>query len=171
MIEKWYTCLDARRHRDLIDSHQQQLRQAQLQLEISHARQEIRVRPLLLDVLQIRLNDPQRRKTIQTLAHLARQHTWLERLVINHYATPEQRFVSAEPANQLDRCALSASGFKCGSRKIRERAPQRTRQTLCMSPEVFIDPEVPHVVVVAAEDLIGTFADLHHDRSRVARQL
>src|SRR6185369_1596083 len=171
VIEKRHTRLDTRRHRDLINPHQQQLRQSQLQFEIRHAREKIRVRPLLLDMLQVLLNYTQRRQSIQTLAHLLRQHARLERLVVNNHATPEQRLIRAQSPYQLDGRTFSTSRFERRTRKIRDRSSQRERQHLGMPPEVFVNPQVTHVVLVTTEDLIGAFANLDHDRSRIAREL
>src|ERR1044072_5575558 len=109
VVQERHARLDARRHRDLVNAHQQQLRQTQLQLEIRHARQKLRIRPLLVDTFQIRLDHTQRRKTIQTLTQTRREHTRLERLVVNHSGAPEQRLVSTETAKQLDLNAFSSS--------------------------------------------------------------
>jgi hypothetical protein len=54
MIQKWDTRLDAGGHCDFVNSHQKQLRQTQLQLEIGHTRQEVRIGPFAFDSFKIR---------------------------------------------------------------------------------------------------------------------
>src|ERR1041384_2562040 len=103
-------------------------------------------------MLQVRLHDSQRRQSIQPIAHLLRKHTRFERLVIYDHTTPEQRFIGAKPPDQLDRRTLSARRFECRSRKIRDGASQREWEGVSVSPEVFVNAEMPHLVFVTAED-------------------
>ena len=63
--------------------------------------QKVGVRTLLFDVLQVPLHDLKRRQSIHTLEQLLRQHSRLERFVVNNHSTPEQRFIGAEPCESI----------------------------------------------------------------------
>src|ERR1051325_4431886 len=126
---------------------------------------------LMLDMIEILFDHTELRHPVHSLTQLIRQNSWLESFVVNNNAAPKQRFIRTKPSYQFNRSALSTSRFQRRSRNTRYCTTQCNRDNLRVSPELFVDSQMAHIVLITAEYLVGPFADLDDYCSGIARQL
>ncbi|NBQ16025.1 MAG: hypothetical protein EBU31_15780, partial [Proteobacteria bacterium] len=165
VVEERHAPFDARAHAHLVDTHQQELRQSQVQVCVGH--------PVDVAPLDRRLAEPSvhwadhlpGRPSAQLRSQCRPEQRLLLGLAESLRAGPEDRFSRSAPAQQLE-LGGEPPAHRAGASERQPLECARYRQVI---PAAQLQVGLP--ARIAPEELVTALADLRHDHPVVARQL